>query len=70
VVSLALGQPVILLVDEPGADLDRNHLGKLLSAIITAPVQAFLTSLEPDFLAIPPSGRLFHVEQGTVRALL
>lgn len=70
VVSQALGQPVILLVDEPGADLDRNHLAKLLSAIITAPVQAFLTSLEPDLLAIPPSGRLFHVEQGTVRALL
>ncbi len=70
VVSEALAQPVILLVDEPGADLDRDHLGKLLSAIIAAPVQAFVTSLEPDPLVMPRSGRLFHVEQGTVRALL
>ena len=70
VVSAALGRPVILLVDEPGADLDRNHLAKLLSALVTAPIQAFVTSLEPDLLPLPESGRLFHVEQGTVRALL
>ena len=70
VVSKALGRPVILLVDEPGADLDRNHLGKLLSAIIAAPLQAFITALEPDPFAMPSSARLFHVEQGSVRALL
>jgi DNA replication and repair protein RecF len=70
VVCEALGRPVILLVDEPGADLDRKHLAKLVSAIAAAPLQAFVTSLEPDLLAIPQSGRLFHVEQGTVRALL
>ena len=70
VVSKALGRPVILLVDEPGADLDRNHLGKLLSAIIAAPLQAFITALEPDPFAMPSSARLFHVEQGSVRPLL
>lgn len=70
VVCEALGRPVILLVDEPGADLDRNHLAKLLSAIIAAPLQAFVTSLEPNLLPMPASARLFHVEQGTVRALL
>lgn len=70
VVSEALGRRVILLVDEPGADLDRSHLHKLLSAVIASPTQAFLTSLEPDLLPLPESGRLFHVEQGTVRALL
>lgn len=70
VVSEALGRPVILLVDEPGADLDRNHLGKLLSAIVAAPLQAFITALEPDLFAMPPSVRLFHVEQGSVRPLL
>lgn len=70
VVSDALGRPVILLVDEPGADLDRQHLDKLLAAVIGAPTQAFVTSLDPDLLPLPESGRLFHVEQGTVRALL
>ena len=70
VVSDALRRPVILLVDEPGADLDRNHLGKLLSAIIAAPLQAFITALEPDLFAMPSSARMFHVEQGSVRALL
>jgi DNA replication and repair protein RecF len=70
VVASALGQPVILLVDEPGADLDRPHLRKLLSAVLAAPAQTFLTSLEPELLSIPDSGRLFHVEQGSVRPLL
>ncbi len=69
-VAEVLGQRVILLVDEPGADLDRAHLGKLLSAVIAAPVQAFVTSLDPDLLQLPETGRLFHVEQGAVRALL
>lgn len=70
VVAAVLGRPVVLLVDEPGADLDRYHLGKFLSAVEAAPVQAFLTSLEPDLLPIAESGRLFHVEQGLVRPLL
>lgn len=70
VVAEALGRPVILLVDEPGADLDRTHLQKLLSAVLTAPAQTFLTSLEPELLSLPESGRLFHVEQGSVRPLL
>ena len=70
VVAEALGRPVILLVDEPGADLDRPHLQKLLSAVLAAPAQTFLTSLEPELLPMPESARLFHVEQGSVRPLL
>lgn len=70
VVAAAVGRPVVLLVDEPGADLDRHHLRKLLAAVLAAPVQAFVTSLEPELLEIPESGRLFHVEQGSVRPLL
>jgi DNA replication and repair protein RecF len=70
VVAEALGRPVILLVDEPGADLDRGHLQKLLAAVLAAPAQTFLTSLEPETLPIPETGRLFHVEQGLVRPLL
>jgi DNA replication and repair protein RecF len=69
-VAEALGRPVILLVDEPGADLDRAHLRKLLSAVLAAPAQTFLTSLEPELLPMPESARLFHVEQGSVRPLL
>ncbi|MBM4220849.1 MAG: DNA replication/repair protein RecF [Gammaproteobacteria bacterium] len=70
VVAEAVGRPVVLLVDEPGADLDRHHLRKLLASVLAAPVQAFVTSLEPGLLEIPESGRLFHVEQGSVRPLL
>jgi DNA replication and repair protein RecF len=70
VVAEALGRPVVLLVDEPGADLDRLNLRKLLSAVLAAPAQTFLTSLEPDLLPLPESARLFHVEQGSVRPLL
>lgn len=70
VVAEALGRPVILLIDEPAADLDRQHLRKLLEVVLAAPVQAFLTTLEPELLPSAESGRLFHVEQGLVRPLL
>ena len=65
-VAEARGQSVVLLVDEPGADLDRDHLGRLLAAVAAAPAQTFVTCLDRAHLAPPPGSRVFHVEQGAV----
>lgn len=63
-------QQVVLLLDEPGADLDREHLSGLLAAVGDAPVQAFVTSLDPASMTLPQSTRVFHVERAQVRLLL
>ncbi|MBL8200972.1 MAG: DNA replication/repair protein RecF [Chromatiales bacterium] len=69
-VAGARGQTVVLLVDEPGADLDREHLARLLTEVAAAPAQAFVTCLDPASMALPPGARAFHVEHAEVQALL
>jgi DNA replication and repair protein RecF len=64
------GQNVVLLVDEPGADLDREHLARLMGVVADAPVQSFVTSLDPASVNLPAGARGFHVERGEVQALL
>lgn len=56
-------QTVVLLLDEPGADLDREHLARLLAAVADAPVQSFVTSLDPAGVTLPEGARAFHVER-------
>ncbi|MDP2326053.1 MAG: DNA replication/repair protein RecF [Gammaproteobacteria bacterium] len=63
-------QTVVLLLDEPGADLDRAHLVRLLGAVADAPVQSFVTSLDPGGVTLPAGARAFHVEHAEVRILL
>ena len=63
-------QTVVLLVDEPGADLDREHLARLLGVVAAAPVQSFVTCLDPATVTLPDSARAFHVEHSEVRILV
>jgi len=56
-------QTVVLLLDEPGADLDRKHLAQLLEVVADAPVQSFVTSLDPTGVPLPKGARAFHVER-------
>jgi DNA replication and repair protein RecF len=69
-VAAAREQRVVLLVDEPGADLDRTHLARLLANLADAPAQSFVTSLDPAAVTLPEGARRFHVEHGEVQALL
>jgi DNA replication and repair protein RecF len=61
-----------LLVDDPAAELDTEHLERLLSAVQELPVQLFITALNPDQGALKRlnPGRRFHVEHGKITALL
>lgn len=69
-VAAARSQTIVLLVDEPGADLDRDHLARLLQEVAAAPAQTFVTSLDPAAVVLPAGARAFHVEHAQVQALL
>jgi len=69
-VASTIGERVVLLVDEPRAELDQARLGLLMTALQQAPVQLFLTTLEPDGLPLTGGGRVFHVEHGEAGSLL
>jgi DNA replication and repair protein RecF len=61
-----------LLVDDPAAELDGVNLERLLDEVLSLPAQLFITALDAQshVLECLPVGRRFHVEHGTVRALI
>jgi len=63
----ALGRPLLLLLDDPSAELDRTSLGRLMQQVATLRCQVIATSLEPDELPFPAAPRVFHVEQGVLQ---
>jgi DNA replication and repair protein RecF len=69
VVARALNQRVVLLVDEPGAELDQRHLARLVQVFEKAPAQLFVTALEAESLPLT-ARRVFHVEHGKLVTLV
>ena len=63
----ALGRPLLLLLDDPSAELDRASLGRLMQQVAALGSQVIATSLERDELPLPATPRVFHVEQGQLR---
>jgi DNA replication and repair protein RecF len=62
--------PVLLLVDDPAAELDKTHLARLTGALAATPAQLVLTALDPQNLPVDQPDRVFHVEHGGVTVLL
>jgi len=60
----ALERPLLLLLDDPAAELDADSLGRLLEAVSGLGCQVVATSLTEGALEAPPGTRVFHVEQG------
>ncbi len=58
----------ILLLDDPGAELDRGALERLLGVIALIPGQHIVTALEVDQLPTQHKTNVFHVEQGAIVA--
>jgi len=56
-----------LLLDDPAAELDADHLGRLLEVVRGLAVQLFVTALRPDLPGLGAPGALFHVEHGRIR---
>jgi DNA replication and repair protein RecF len=64
----ALERPLLLLLDDPAAELDRESLGRLMGRVAGLGSQVIATSLEFDESLFPAAPRVFHVEQGEIYA--
>lgn len=66
VVQTATGRPLLLLMDDPAAELDRVSLGRIMAGALDLGTQIVMTSLEPDLVEFPSTPRMFHVEHGRI----
>ncbi len=57
-----------LLVDDPAAELDGENLARLMGVIQRVRAQLWITSLRPELDGLPEQVKVFHVEQGSIRA--
>ena len=66
VVQTHLEKPLLLLLDDPAAELDVDSVARLMSAVEGLGCQVIATTLDPakPLFTVPAS--LFHVEQGVV----
>jgi DNA replication and repair protein RecF len=55
-----------LLLDDPAAELDGEHLGRFIEQVMRLRSQLVLTSLRPESYLFGTPDRVFHVEQGRV----
>jgi DNA replication and repair protein RecF len=65
-VQTALEQRLLLLLDDPAAELDTDAQRRLMAAVSGLDCQVIATALRPDerIFDVPPA--LFHVEQGLI----
>ncbi len=64
----ALERPLVLLLDDPAAELDGESITRLVSAVAALGCQVVATSLAPEALVFPERPVMFHVEQGRITA--
>jgi DNA replication and repair protein RecF len=57
-----------LLLDDPAAELDTRRLARFVSEVKSLNCQLVLASLEASLDPFGPADRVFHVEQGRVKA--
>jgi DNA replication and repair protein RecF len=62
-----LEQPLLLLLDDPAAELDSASLERLMARVIGLGCQVVATALAPDKHLFPDPPALFHVEQGVLK---
>jgi len=65
----ALERPLLLILDDPAAELDSDSLDRLMAAVASLGCQVVATSLEPDALKAPAGAAMFHVEHGVLREI-
>jgi DNA replication and repair protein RecF len=62
----ALERPLLMLLDDPAAELDRESLGRLMGRVRNLGCQVIATSLVPDAAIFGGEGAVFHVEHGAL----
>jgi DNA replication and repair protein RecF len=69
-VAEQLDRRVVLLVDEPAAELDAERLEKLMGMLQSLRAQLFISALDREALPTDLDASVFHVERGSVSTLL
>ena len=67
VVQTHLEKPVLLLLDDPAAELDRDSVARMMAAVEVLGSQVVATTLDPEQALFSEIPALFHVEHGTVQ---
>jgi DNA replication and repair protein RecF len=62
----ALERPLLLILDDPAAELDAESLDRLMAAVAGLGCQVVATSLQPDVLGVPDGAAVFHVKHGAL----
>jgi DNA replication and repair protein RecF len=68
IVQSHLGHPLLLLLDDPAAELDKDAVGRLMAAVEGLDCQVIATTLDRDRVLFTTPPRVFHVEHGVVQA--
>lgn len=69
-VAERVAEQLVLLVDDPAAELDRDNRNRLFEMLKDVPAQMFVTALESEDLPWSEQGERFHVEHGKVTVLV
>lgn len=67
VVQQRMGRKVLLLLDDPAAELDRESLVRLMGEVVRLEGQVIATSLVREAALFPGPAATFHVKQGRLR---
>lgn len=62
----ALERPLLLLLDDPAAELDGDSIARLMDAVAALGCQVVATALDSASLNFPEAPTVFHVEHGVV----
>lgn len=62
----ALERPLLLLLDDPAAELDDKSLGRLMARVANLGCQVIAASLTPEIGVFTTQAAMFHVEHGAL----
>ena len=69
IVQMYNDKPLLLLVDDPKAELDRHSTSKLMKKIAKLDSQVIATSIDPEEYLFEGKLKLFHVEHKKIKSL-
>lgn len=68
-VQSTLKKPLLLLLDDPAAELDLESVGRLMESVSSLDCQIVATCIDPGVVQFPDNPKMFHVEQGSISLL-
>ena len=69
IVQIYQDKPLLLLIDDPKAELDRHSTSKLMKKITKLDSQVIATSIDPEEYLFEGELKMFHVEQKKIKLI-